>query len=120
MVHRISIKLRTLKLRKMRRMTQQQLANRAHLSKTTISNLESGSQTKIELETIAKLCLALNCTPADLFELVENKQNHLIQCQKSALAPFLATLDYDKPFDHEKLDNDLAKLINTTMRGKKG
>lgn len=101
-------------------MTQQQLADRALLSKTTISNLESGNQTKIELETIAKLCSALNCTPAELFELVEDKKNKLLECQIAALAPFVATLEYDKPFDHKKLDSDLAKIIDSTKRGKKG
>lgn len=119
MTYNIEIKLRTLKLRKMRRMTQQQLANRAQLSKTTISNLESGHQTKIELDTIAKLCGALDCAPAELFELVENKQKTLIQSQKAALAPFIANLDYNESFDHEKLDRDLAKIIDITKHRKK-
>lgn len=112
MAHKIGVKLRTLKLRKMRHMTQQQLAEQAKLSKTTISNLESGSQTKIELETIAKLCNALHCTPADLFELVENSQNDLLQSQKKALTPFIGALEYDILFDPKELDKELANIIN--------
>lgn len=119
MTHKTPIRLRTLKLRKKQNLTQQQLARRADLSKTTISNLESGHQTKIELETIAKLCHALDCTPTDLFEIVENDQNNFLQSQKAALAPFLAASKYDKPFDHNKLDSDLAKIINTTKGRKK-
>lgn len=114
-----SIKLRTLNLRRKRHMTQQELANRSQLSKTTISNLESGSQMKIELETIAKLCSALDCMPAELFELIEHKQNNLLQFQTAALAQFLASLDYDKSFEHEKLDSDLAETIKTIKREKK-
>lgn len=53
------------------------------------------------------------------FEMVNNEQDHLLHFQKASLAPFLATLDYDKSFDHEKLDRDLAKIIDTTKRGKK-
>lgn len=120
MVHKTQIRLQTLKLRKMRHMTQAQLARRAHLSKTTISNLESGDQIKIELDTIAKLCDALECSPGELFEQVENNQNQLLERQKAALAPFIGTLDYDKPFDHKKLDSDLAKIIDTTKRRYKG
>ncbi len=100
-------------------MTQEQLANSAQLSKTTISNLESGHQTKIELNTIAKLCGALDCVPAELFELVENKHNNLIQSQKAALTPFIANLNYNESFDHEKLDSDLAKIIDMTKQRKK-
>ena len=113
----IPIRLRTLKLRKKRHLTQQQLASRAHLSKTTISNLESGNQTKIELETIAKLCKALDCTPTELFEIVDSSKKNLLNKQKAALAPFIASLTYDKSFDHNQLDNDLAKIINKTKRG---
>lgn len=105
----MAIKIRTLKLRKMRHMTQQQLAQRAKLSKTTISNLESGLQTKIELETIAKLCGALECTPSELFEVTENR---LFESQKAALKPFIGNLEYSKRFNLEKLDSQLADLID--------
>ena len=87
-------KIRTSELRSMRHMTQATLAERAHLSKSTISNLESGNQTKIALDTIAKLCQALDCTPSDLFEFNENQQEKLLTLQQEALAPFIGSLEY--------------------------
>lgn len=108
------MKIGTLRWRTLRNMTQMQLAKKAHLSKTTISNLESGRQTKIELETIAKLCQALNCTPNDLFELSEESKE--LEAQKKALEPFIGTLEYDVTFKPEKLDQDLAKIIQAKKR----
>lgn len=105
-------KIRTSKLRSMRHMTQATLAERAHLSKTTISNLESGNQTKIALDTIAKLCKALDCTPSDLFELQDMKQENLLKRQREALTTFIGSIDYSDRFDPSKLDSDLAKISN--------
>lgn len=119
MAHKSTVKLKTLQLRRMRHMTQAQLATQANLSKTTISNLESGYQTKIELETLAKLCHALDCTPGELIELGETTRNTLLGSQKAALAPFIATSEYNKTFDHKKLDSDLAKITDAKKRGKK-
>ena len=103
-------KMRTSELRSIRHMTQATLAKRAQLSKTTISNLESGSQTKIGLDTVVKLCQALNCTPSDLFEFSETPQDKLLKRQKKALMPFLCSLEYSSSFDPKKLDSDLAKI----------
>lgn len=111
------IRLRTSKIRHLRRMTQKQLAHCAHLSKTTISNLESGKQTKIELTTIAKLCHALECHPDDLFEFIEQPNSHVIQSQKAALKKYIGCLDYDIPFDPQKLDEDLANIVNNKKCG---
>lgn len=111
------IRMRTSKLRHHRHMTQKQLAQRACLSKTTISNLESGRQTKIELETIAKLCHALDCTPEELFEFVQETQSNI--SQKSALSKYIGTMEYDVPFDPEKLDTDLANILNIKKGDKK-
>lgn len=112
----MTVKIRTLKLRTLHHMTQQQLARRAKLSKTTISNLESGHQTKIELETIAKLCKALDCTPSELFEFAENQ---LLGSQKAALDPFVGSLEYDRSFHPEKLDSELARMTDTKKRRSK-
>jgi DNA-binding Xre family transcriptional regulator len=98
-------------------MTQGALAQRANLSKTTISNLESGHQTKIALETIAKLCQALNCTPSDLFEFEGGEQEKLLTIQQQALEPFIGILEFDKPFDASKFESDLAKISEKKKRG---
>ena len=109
-------KIRTSELRSMRRMTQSMLAEQAHLSKTTISNLESGSQTKIALDTIAKLCKALDCTPSDLFEVNDERQENMLKHQKKALTPFIGALEYSKQFYPDKLDSDLANISDIKKR----
>ena len=105
------IKLNTRTLRKKRHLTQLQMAQKANLSKTTISNLESGKQAKIELDTIAKLCEALECTPNDIFEFESTFEDNLVNKQKKAIDHFIGTLKYDKIFNPKKLDEDLAKMI---------
>lgn len=119
MERQLGIRMRTSRLRGQRHMTQLQLAQRAHLSKTTISNLESGRQTKIELTTIAKLCYALECTPEDLFEFVEGPKKDLVHSQKTALSQYLGSLDYDTVFDPNRLDEDLAHIVDSKKRGGK-
>ncbi len=105
------IRINTRKLRKKRRLTQQQVARRASLSKTTISNLESGKQVKIELDTIGKLCAALECTPNDIFEFQDEIEMSEVRRQKKALSEFIGTLQYDQKFDPKDLDEDLARKI---------
>lgn len=97
-------------------MTQETLAKRANLSKTTISNLEVGHQTKIALDTIAKLCRALDCTPSDLFEFQENKHEQMHAAQAAALEPYIGVLEYDKKFDSAELDKDLADITDKKKR----
>lgn len=87
------------------------MARKARLSKTTISNLESGKQVKIELDTIGKLCEALDCTPNDLFEFDREGEESIVKKQKKALESFIGSLTYDKKFDPNDLDIDLAKKI---------
>jgi DNA-binding Xre family transcriptional regulator len=109
-------KIRTSELRAQHHMTQAALAHKAKLSKTTIFNLEAGNQTKIGLETIAKLCHALDCSPTELFELKDEKEENVIRLQKEALSPFIGTLTYKKPFKVNELDKDLASITNTKKR----
>ncbi len=105
------VRINTRSLRKRRRLTQQQMARKARLSKTTISNLESGKQSKIELDTIGKLCEALDCTPNDIFEFESGNEETLLQTQRDCLDEFIGSLEYDKKFRSEDLDQDLAGKI---------
>jgi putative transcriptional regulator len=98
-------------------MSQAQLAERSGLSKTTISNLESGRLTRIELATIAKLCDALACTPNDLFELPPPSKRELVKRQKKALMGLIGSVSYDKIFDPDELDNDLIAIRKSESNG---
>jgi putative transcriptional regulator len=105
------VRIKTRSLRRKKHLTQMEMAKRTRLSKTTISNLESGKQVKIELDTIGKLCDALECTPNDLFELEKTPEANIAKRQKKMLAAFVGSLKYDKQFDPIELDADLAKKI---------
>ena len=49
-------------------LTQDELAQKAGISRQTISNLENGSeQTRTTTETLIKLAAALDCTVSDIF-----------------------------------------------------
>jgi DNA-binding Xre family transcriptional regulator len=98
-------------------MSQAQLAERSGLSKTTISNLESGRLTRIELATIAKLCDALACMPNDLFELPPPSKRELVKRQKKALMGLIGSVTYDKIFDPDELDNDLIAIRKSESNG---
>lgn len=54
-------------------MTRSDLAKAIGSSEATISYYCSGNLGSIKLKALAKLCKALNCTPNDLFELVDVK-----------------------------------------------
>jgi len=105
------VRINTKRLRRKKNLTQQQVAKRASLSKTTISNLESGKQVKIELDTIGKLCQALECTPNDIFELDYGPEENIARKQKKAISQYIGSVEYDKEFDPDNLDADLAKKI---------
>ncbi|MBE6079871.1 MAG: helix-turn-helix transcriptional regulator [Veillonella sp.] len=57
------IKTRRIKLK----MTQEELAERSGLSRTTISNLETGTQTVVTNTTMLALANALDCKPSYFF-----------------------------------------------------
>lgn len=84
-------------------MTQGQLSKQAGLSKTTVSNLESGRLKRIELATIAKLCKALECTVTDLFELSDQAEFDIVQRQRRAIKSALGSLTFDRPVIAQRL-----------------
>jgi DNA-binding Xre family transcriptional regulator len=51
------------------RLTYEALAERTGLSRATIESIATRATYNASLETIAKLCLALDCAPEDLLEL---------------------------------------------------
>ena len=50
------------------------LAQRAGLSENTISAIYNGKITRMEMETLNKLCVALDCQPGDLLEYVPDAE----------------------------------------------
>ena len=110
-------KLRIAELRvKHDRMTQADLAKQAGLSKTTISNLESGHLKRIELATIAKLCQALECMPNDILELPKDTESNIVRRQRNALKRFLGSMTFSKPVNAETLDEDLVKITDSRLK----
>lgn len=107
---KFSVQLNTSKLRRNRHLTQGEVARKSGLSKTTISNLESGKQKKIELETIARLCTTFHCTPNDLFDFKEKALTSKVHSQKQALKKLAKCLEYDCEFRPENLDKELSEL----------
>lgn len=75
MTRRIVIKLReamiAYKRRTGERMTYTALAERTGIAQGTLRNMGSQPGYNATISTLTKICLALNVTPADLLELVE-------------------------------------------------
>jgi transcriptional regulator with XRE-family HTH domain len=107
----LKARLRLRELRLKHQWTQAQVAKQARLSKTTISNLESDELSRIDLNTIARLCEAFDCTPNDLFEVVTESEVSLLLQQKQALNDLLGSVQYNKSVDPNTLDEDLAEII---------
>ena len=61
-------KLKVNKLLDQMNKTQYWLAKQTGISPNNINKIYNGETINIRLETINKLCTALNCTPGDLFE----------------------------------------------------
>lgn len=53
------------------KMTALSLSKISWLTPVQISNIKNGKTKKIELQTIAKLITAFDCTPNDLFKLIK-------------------------------------------------
>ena len=56
------------------RITYEMLAKRTALSRATIKSMATRIGYNASLRTIAKLCKALDCQPADLLELRQNQK----------------------------------------------
>ena len=69
---RLQCKLST--LMGMKRMTIKEVHEKTKLSRTTISNLYSDKATRIDFETIAKLCDLFQCEVNELLCIEENKK----------------------------------------------
>lgn len=55
------------KKREEMKMTQEELANKSNVSRTTISQIENNLLNNIESKTMFKLATALNCDIGDIF-----------------------------------------------------
>jgi len=50
----------------------EELIKETGLARSTVATLASGLQpTRVELATIYKICIALNCSPGDIFKLIK-------------------------------------------------
>ncbi len=113
----IEIQLRAGELRAaLNHMSQAELARQTGLSKTTVSNLESGRLQRIELATIAKLCRALHCTPDDLFAIELNPDDELaLKAQKERILELAGTIKSRKQLLPDELDDQLADLTSEAL-----
>ena len=53
----------------MKRYTIQDVHNHTGLSRNTVSNLYNDKATRIDYDTIEKLCVLFECTPNELFDI---------------------------------------------------
>jgi|GEM_PF-3119667 Predicted transcriptional regulator len=100
-------------------MSQADLARLSGLSAVAISNLESESVKRIELETIGKLCAVFHCSPNELFELAPLTEAEIAARQRQALSKFFESMTYDgplDPLDPDKLDSELAEFTDRRLR----
>lgn len=69
------IKCNLSKLMGIYRMTIQEVHERTGLNRNTISNLYHEKVSRVDYETLEKLCITLNCQPGDLLEYIpDNKE----------------------------------------------
>lgn len=52
--------------------TKYRLSKITNISPNNLSNIEHNKISRISIEYIAKICVALDCTPNDLFEIEES------------------------------------------------
>lgn len=58
-----------------RKMTGRELAEKIGISEQNLSLLKSGKVRGVRFETLEKICLALDCQPGDLLEIVAEDVN---------------------------------------------
>jgi len=69
------VRLKLVELLQEKKIEPRQLVMKSGLTRQSISNLLAGMQTRIEYDTIDKLCKVLECEPGDLFEYVKEKED---------------------------------------------
>ena len=57
----------------MRKMSVTELSEKVGITMANLSILKNGKAKAVRLETLEKLCKALDCQPGDLFEYVEDE-----------------------------------------------
>lgn len=75
---------RVLELRKLKKLSQSELGNRAELSRATIATIESAGQS-VSLEQVYKICLALEAELSDLLPslLLSNSDKELMKIDRN-------------------------------------
>ncbi len=68
------IKCNLSKLMGIHRMTIQDIHEKTGLNRNTISNLYHEKVSRVDYETLEKLCIALNCQPGDLLEYISDNK----------------------------------------------
>ena len=53
--------------------TRKNLANKMEITESNVGRIVNGEIKAIRLDTLEKLCLALNCQPGDLFEYIPDE-----------------------------------------------
>jgi putative transcriptional regulator len=56
-------------------MTIQEVHEKTGLNRNTISNLYHEKVSRVDYDTLEKLCITLNCQPGDLLEYISNKES---------------------------------------------
>jgi len=70
----MALKLRIAELMKDKDINITSLSKRAGIAYKTALELKKGNARRVDLDTLEKVCLALNVTPADLFEYIPPKK----------------------------------------------
>lgn len=70
------IELRIRQVMDQQGITTAKLAEQADIAYNTALSLRRGVPTRIDLETLARICEVLRTNPGELLELVDDEQNH--------------------------------------------
>ena len=68
-----AIEIRLRELRKVRGLTQVQVAEQTGIDQSQISRIESGETTGMDFSVMERLCTVLRCEPGDLLERVRRR-----------------------------------------------
>ncbi len=63
-------------IRRMRGMTREEVAEKADISDRTYADIERGA-VNMRIETVLRICVALDITPDDIFTKAEENQNNV-------------------------------------------